>query len=585
MAKKTEQKIEEELKKHYGNKAMLDDDLKRLEEQYAKGVSVLDNERLEELSYKIDLKKFEIKQLQDKIEEVRDDKDELANAEEENRSYKWKEIAPQILDAIERYNMSYNVENNKIIYCMDMADKTNNPTDIVNPTFRTFEANRAERFIGKAINRWLFDANINIIKLFMTKNITHYQETASFFYHKWASDKVYNKARIVSKFWVVPDFENAENYNKDFDLLMYCLGGGKQENIDHLEIWPAYKLLFPERVANTPNLDVGGMPGGNGKGRYGEMNKTIFTPSCVQPAAAKELNDGFNGSWEMATILLFDEPTEKELPPGKVKNATGSEENRIERKGIDAYSADRNFSMLALSNNENGVFKLAGTGYGGEDRRYSVLSTNIVMIDEVMRREDCTKEQASVRVNQIAQLVKNRAEVAKWLAHVILKHDVANMATLPALHGQDYQTRFANQKSTIDTIFDEITPNFVNQGAIIGALLAEIVNAKLQNPKPMRAQSIVKSYTSYLNKNKIQYTKHDRHRLNVTFKGHLITTLQGAVIEFTLNTKAFDWSTVSTKMWHKSTPLTIDDFKDLEDGELEEVNLFEEDQEDDDYDD
>lgn len=588
MAKKTEQKIQEELTKLYGAKAMLDDDLHRLEQQYAKGVSTLDNDRLEELSRSIDVKKYQIKELQEKIDEVRDDKEELENAEEESRSYKWKEIAPKILEVIEEQHMSYNVETNKIIYCMDMASKgkEKTPTDIINPTFRTFDANRVERVLGKALNRWLFDANLNIIKLFMTKNKTHYQETASFFYSKWAADKVYNKARIVSSFWVEPDFANAENYNRDFDLLMYCIGGGKQENIDHLEQWPAYKLLFPERVANTPNLDIGGTPGGNGKGRYGELNRTIFTHGCVQPAAAKELNDGFNASWEMATILLFDEPTEKELPAGKVKNATGGEEQRIERKGVDSYTADRNFSLLALSNNEDGVFKLAGTGTGGEDRRYSVLSTNVVMVDEIMKRENCDKDQAGIRANEIAQMVKDRSEVAKWLAYVILKHDIANMPMLKPLHGIDYQTRFANQKSNIDMVFDEITPNIVSQGAIIGNLLAEIVNAKLQYPKPMTTRSIIKAFTSYLNKNKITYTKQDRHRLNVTFKGHVTATLQGAVIEFIPRTGAFDWSTVSTKMWHKSTPLSVADMKDNtnDNEELPEADIFEDDS-DDDYDD
>jgi hypothetical protein len=171
--------------------------------------------------------------------------------------------------------------------------------------------------------------------------------------------------------------------------------------------------LYPERVANTPNLDCGGKPGGNGKGRYAEMCRTIFTPNCIVQGAAKELNDGFNASWELATILLFDEPGDRELEAGKMKKATGGEEQRVERKGVDSYTADRNYSMLALSNNSHGVFKLSGTGTGGEDRRYSVMNTSIVMIDEIMKRELCTKDQAGVRADAIAQLVKDRREVAR----------------------------------------------------------------------------------------------------------------------------------------------------------------------------
>lgn len=566
MAKKTEQKIQEELKKLYGDKAMLDGDLNRLEQQYANGITNLDNERLEELSYKIDLKKYAIKELQDKIDEVRSDQDELTRAYEEQRSYRWRDLAPQILKVAGDLHMSYNVETNKFIYCMNMADTgSNNSTDIINPTFRTFDGTRActmmSKLTGKLLNS---EQNPAIHRLFFKDNRTHYMETASFFYNKWSKDKVYNKALIVSKFWVEPDFDNRENYNRDFDLLMYCIGGGKQENIDHLEQWPAYKLIFPERVGNTPNLDIGGLPGGNGKGRYGELCRTIFTHGCVQPAAAKELNDGFNATWEMATILLFDEPTEKELPAGKVKNATGGEEQRIERKGIDAYSADRNFSLLALSNNERGVFKLAGTGTGGEDRRYSVINTNIPLVDEIMRREQCDKNQAAIRANEIAQMVKDRKEVAKWLAHVILKHDVANMQILKPLHGEDYHTRFADQKSTTDTTFDEIMPVLLQQGAVSGQILADIFNAKTRPKTAVSSRNILKSFITYLNTNKIKFSKTTNNgKLNITWKGQTLATMTGTIIKFNEFANKFEWSKISSKMYHKGTALSNEDLVDF----------------------
>jgi hypothetical protein len=189
----------------------------------------------------------------------------------------------------------------------------------------------------------------------------------------------------------------------------------------------------------------------------------VFTYGCVTPATAKELQDGFNASWEMSTIIYFDEPTEKELPTNKVKNATGGEEQRIEKKGVDAYTADRNYNIMALSNNEEGVFRLTGTGMAGQDRRYSVVSTDIILIDEIMKREHCSFEQATVRVNQIAQLVKDRKEVRKWLAHVIMKHNIVDMKILNPLHGVDYQKRFEDQKDTVQQVFDVLQSKCCNK--------------------------------------------------------------------------------------------------------------------------
>jgi len=499
MAKKTtEQMIEERVKELRGELGIKQGELDDLQQYYNDNVGKLEGGELENLGEKINNHKFLIRELTDKIDDAKKDKSELESEKAEANSYKWKEIEPLLLKAIDKYHISYNVEANKFVYCMDMSDDKG---DIMNPTFRTFDGSRASGAISKMLGRYIFDANINIQKTFILKNKTHYQETASFLYAKWDDAKVYNKAKIISSFWLEPVF--GEAYNPDFDLLMHCVGGGKQENIDHLEQWIAYKYMHPERVGNTPNLDIGGKPGGNGKGRYGELCRTIFTPNCVVPGAAKELNDGFNASWELATILLFDEPGEKELEAGKMKKATGGEEQRVERKGIDSYTADRNYSMLALSNNSHGVFKLSGTGTGGEDRRYSVMNTNIVMTDEIMKRENCTKEVAEIRADQLAQMIKDRKEVARWLGAMIQKHNILKMPILRALHGADYTQRFEDQKSTLDNIFDQLLPIFLKCEIISVKLIQDIVGILTESKTAPNAKTMKKHWKDYLSRNKI----------------------------------------------------------------------------------
>lgn len=545
MARKTtQQQLDERLKELRGDLGLQQDKLEELERAYAKDVGMLEGQELQDFEAAINAQRYIVRQVKDKIDAIKADKTELDADQEAAANFKWKEVEPVVLQAIDQYHISYNVENNKYMYCMDMGK-----AGVINPVFRSFDGARATSAFSKMIDKYLFDANNNLQKIFITRNKTHYQETASFLYSKWSDDKVYNKAKIIAKFWIEPNFAD-EPYDPDFDLLFYCVGGGKQENIDHLKQWIAYKYLFPERVANTPNLDIGGKPGGNGKGRYAELCRTIFTPNCIVPAAAKELNDGFNASWELATILLFDEPGEKELESGKMKKATGGEEQRVERKGVDAYTADRNYSMLALSNNSHGVFKLSGTGTGGEDRRYSVMNTNIVMVDEIVAREGCDEETAKMRTNDIAQKIKDRERVALLLGGIIKQYSVHQMDILRPLHGEDYKQRFEDQKSTMDTIFDQLLPVFESCGVITVKVLQDIIGIVSDSNAKASAVTIKKRWKDYLDRNKVAYTEAKQQRVELIFNGDGNGTHQSYAFRTNnalgLDAKQFPWHAVST---------------------------------------
>ena len=569
MSKAIEKKMQDELDELYAQEGRLkrvidqhqnvlvSDDLTPVERESAEKMLHADNINLE--------------RIQQRIDEINGDISGLKEKQQEANDFKWKDVEPLIKQTVEKNHMSYCVENNKFIYCMDMASKIKDDTTgqeyvVVNPQFRSFEAARVERVMSKLIGVFLADANFRIIKWFMTKhNYTHFQATASFLYSKWDSDKVYNKARVIQNFWVKPDTENYADYNKDFDILLYCVGGGKQENIEHLEQWPVYKYWFPERVANTPNLDICGPTGANGKGRYLELNKTIFTYGCVSPGTSKELNDGFNANWEMSTLVYFDEPTEKELPNNKVKNATGGEEQRIEKKGVDAYTADRNYSIMALSNNENGVFQLTGSGMAGQDRRFSVVSTDIVMIDEIIRREGCTFEEATLRVNQIAQMVKDRKEVSKWMGHVMLKHQIPLMKILAPLHGEDYRNRFEDQKDRLEIIFDRLTIAFKEANTLPLPFITTIVNTLLSmNGKQvnMQPKTVSSKFTNYLKKNKIDFGMEKQQKVKLLWEGVETDTLPQSTVFYydkLIMDNKLEYSKISTKVYNKLGYLGKDD--------------------------
>jgi hypothetical protein len=495
-----------------------------------------------------------IKNAKQAIIELNKDKANLTNADKKDsldvKIQKEQEI---IKSLVEKYHIGYLIQENKFIYCKDMSEKGND--NICNPRFEMIDANKVGRmfnkFAGSLLTLGQAEMRNELTDYVQTLNRDFLITTCSFNKSKWDKVDIYNKASVITKFWVQPDFDGMQNYDKRFDFLFNCIGGGKQENINHLEQWIAFKYLNPDKVANTPNLDIGGNPGGNGKGRYAELMKTIFTNPCMQPAAYKELMDGFNANWEMAIVLHYDEPKENELPEGKLKNATGSEDLRIEKKGIDATVADRNYNILFTSNNQNGVVKLAGTGIGGEDRRYSVMTTNLVMIDEAMK-QGFAKDimEAKVFVNSINTLIKNRSEVGKWLAHIIMKHDVASMDVLSPLHGQDYKARFGDQKSNKDLIFDFMISVLQKNSCLPWEVLKHTV-ITLTGFKNYKDASLKNDWKLYLEKNKIEYEYLEgnaRPRIEYNFKSNIVATKQAtSYVIANSSDRDFDISTVLFK--------------------------------------
>ena len=72
------------------------------------------------------------------------------------------------------------------------------------------------------------------------------------------------------------------------------------------------------------------------------------------------------------------------------------------------------------------------------------------MLEEAIKQGLATNDDVLPFLNSIKELCQNREEVAKWLAHIILKHNLSNMSILQPLHGEDYRARFEEQKNNID---------------------------------------------------------------------------------------------------------------------------------------
>jgi len=444
---------------------------------------------------------------EDRIRDFERDIRALEEAEQSARNSKhWIEDQKTVSAIMESHDMGYLVQDQRIIYCKDFGAKQNNAL------FKDFTAT------GRKIVRWFETVcgyklrgadEDRIIDLFIEQKRSYLNTTASFNIDKWNERNSYNKMSIIKKYWLQPS-DSAE-YDERFDFLMYCLGGGKAENIEHLERWVLMKYIQPELASAIPNIDLGGGAGGTGKNTFITLLKTVFTPMCVVQAHKEELHK-FNGNWEMALILYYDEPEERELEASKLKQATGSEDMRVERKGIDATMADRNYNFLFLSNNPKGVVTLSGGADSAEDRRYSVIYTSTVMLEEARRRGI---ENAKEYVDSIwSDLVKNRILVSNWLSGLIIRHQQHLGTKLNALHGEDYHNRFDVQKDDITHAFDEILPVYQSQGVIPKKWLADLVRTHTENAS-WKDKNVVKKFEEYLKRNMIDYEIAERYHIDI----------------------------------------------------------------------
>ncbi|CAB4166027.1 hypothetical protein UFOVP841_18 [uncultured Caudovirales phage] len=492
----------------------------------------------------------QVAQLRELIDQL---DDEIAKADvlEKKRTKKtnWASEQPLVDDAIDRNFMGYIAPIDQFIYCKDYGAGQSNVQ------FKMFHGSRIIRIMNKLTGSTISSRDPNeMIDYFENRGKTYLDITASFNTSKWNDQQVYNKMSIIRDQWLKPDYANADQYDQRFDILLNTVCGGKAENIEHLERWVAFKYLYPEKNANTPNIDLGGNPGGNGKGRFVEVLKTIFTPTCVIQAHKEEL-EKFNANWEMAVILYYDEPEEKELAASKLKQATGAEDMRIEKKGIDATMADRNYNFVFMSNNQQGVVKLSGGSDGGEDRRYSVINTNLVLFDE-LTQFGMNQRDALDWLNELAQqLVKDAAAVSQWLAHIILKHSAHTMTVLPALHGEDYQKRFETQKEPLTQAFDKIMPVFVKNGMIPQGLLTELCRVLTDNDKH-KDHNVRDKFENYLRRNKVDCEVLERTRYNILWQGDEQKELQQKIIVVRgSKQREFEWSTISSKRY-QNNPVT-----------------------------
>lgn len=379
-------------------------------------------------------------------------------------------------------------------------------------------------------------------------------KTASFDNPKWDPKYVFNMLQVQRDYWAPIDQGTA--YSPFFDDLVYSLGGGKTENIEHIEKWVAFKYLYPEKSKTTPGLNITGKPGGNGKGMFNVILTSIFTPIGVTVMKGKNLTGGFNAIMEGKVITVLDDERKDGFPQDELKQNSGNGSIVIEPKGVDAYSVDATANTIVLDN--TGLVRLVGGGSAGEDRRWSIISTELTLLEVLAERYDLSPEQSKALAEQMGKLFENRLECGKWVAAMIQKHDIYTNDVLTALHGQDYLARLDEQRDNYTSVFERLLPIFVNQGIMPFKFIKEIVEAETGD-KIRKPVTLSTKFDEFLSRQGFKNVEKTDTNVRIVFPGIPgIEKFKGAVRRIDATTNTFDYSLISSEPYSKKSQITKD---------------------------
>jgi uncharacterized protein YukE len=405
--------------------------------------------------------------------------------------------------------------------------------------------------IGKPGHFSLLDQE-DLRTAFETAGASYMIKTASFDEPKWDKKYVFNVLEVQRHYWAPIDRGTA--YNELFDDLIYSLAGGKQENIDYIESWVAYKYLNPDKVKITPGLNITGKPGGNGKGLFTLILTSIFTPMGVTVIKGKNLTGGFNSIMEGKVITVLDDERRDRFPQDELKQNSGNGSIVIEPKGVDAYSVDATATTIVLDN--TGLVRLVGGGSGGEDRRWSIITTELTLLETLQNKYNFTEDQAKQLAEQMGKLFENRIECGLWVAAMIQRHGTDNMPVLLPHHAGDYQARLVEQKDNYADVFERILPIMVNQGLLPFRFLKEIIEAET-GEKIRKPQLLSSKFDEFLSRKGHKNVEKTDVNVRITFGDAIpVERYKGSIRRLRSDADTFDYGLISTRPYSKRETLT-----------------------------
>jgi hypothetical protein len=387
----------------------------------------------------------------------------------------------------------------------------------------------------------------------------------SFNTEKWGGGHSFNLMSVMRDYWVkidprildmtIDSNDECMKYDTFLDDWLYTLNGGKVENINHTKEFVIQKLLYPEQFTDSGSVNpyYTGTPGGNGKGILVIVLATLFTPMSIVMSRAKEMAESFNSRQQGKLFNIIDEGDEGHISQAVLKKRSGSEEIVIEGKGLEPVTMDRTESMIIFDNSGNTV-ELKGPG---EDRRWSVIETNLVMLDYFVSKMNISREDAAEICGFIAELAKDRNMMQKmanrWCYDLIQQHKefyIKNkrLPKLVALHGQDYNNRIESKKNGLDELFEELLPIIQHYKFIPFKWLKDISHTKSHN---ISDTDLSDKFDEYMKRNGFPEVKRVNTSIKVLWQGVEQDPFKCMIRKVGNGPLTFDFAHISTQKYAK----------------------------------
>lgn len=272
--------------------------------------------------------------------------------------------------------------------------------------------------------------------------------------HSFRSDLPKSDFNLSSKEgWVLPILNNNDEpyeYHWLFDDLMYSLGGGKRENINHIEQVLIHKIINPANF-KLPALVIYG-EGSVGKNLFVDVVcHTIFAGATISEKAERVMGH-FNSLIAGKAVVLINEGKAAKAEMETFKNNVHKPRLTINTKCVIEYEADNTPLYIFGSNDLESAIRLGGDK---SDRRWSIIKVKYSLASKVAERLDTTEELAErFIIDNDMKILGNPEEIAKWLGALVVRW--GSLDAPRALHGEDYKALVKQQAPEWEEFLFEI---------------------------------------------------------------------------------------------------------------------------------
>lgn len=494
------------------------------------------------------------------------------NAEEENL-----ENAKAIYGALERVknewlnknpSAAYIISDGEFIHIEDFSTARHDQ----NVQVRRYEPNKFAEYLANELKipQWQLPV-ARIKQLYNECNRTFDLMRYSITEHKWTKQKTYLPIQHMEQYFInnfnitQHDLDAVgaagEPYHSIFDVLMYSLSGGKQENLEHIQRWMVHKVKNYRKAVTTPELVLVGHVGGNGKGILQGIMRLMFPATLSGKANGKTLTGNFNAIMIGKLIVFFDDQNTKEIPLEVVKQLAGSDTMIYEPKGKDQYEGEKTHSSAWFSNKLPFTLTPAGQE-GGVDRRFSIMRTNITFLESIILHYSTAEhkltmdEAKEIAEALVATVLLNRIEIARWFKYLeSLYPDIDQYYVLKPLHGEDYRYFLDQQQDAHEVIFRDLIAPIINAGGCV-PLFAVRELLRYMDQREYAPKAIGSRMRELAEQNKVEM---NTTRVHITIAPSKLvnSTKQCTVFKPKSNknwiSKHFDWNLISNRPYGPPT--------------------------------